>query len=43
MTTSHTPKVPISYYHADDQVHKDRLAQALGSMAIGKSVSPRDI
>ena len=45
MTTcqSHKHKVFISYYHADDQVYKDRLGQALDSKAIDKSVSPGDI
>ena len=43
--TSNIPrhKVFISYYHADDQVYKDRLVQALDSKAIDKSVSPGDI
>lgn len=36
-------KVFISYYHEDDQEHKDRLVQALDSKAIDKSVSPGDI
>ncbi len=36
-------KVFISYCHADDQVYKDRLVQALDSKAIDKSVSPGDI
>lgn len=38
-----TPKIFISYYHADDQEYKNRLVQALTSKAIDKSVSPGDI
>ena len=36
-------KVFISYYHSDDQDYKDRLAQALESKFVDKSVSPGDI
>ena len=36
-------KVFISYYHDDDQEYKDRLAQALDSKAVDKSVSQGDI
>ena len=45
MTTNQVPrhKVFISYYHADDQEYKNRLAQALNSKLIDKSVSPGDI
>ena len=45
MTTNQitSPKVFISYYHADDQVYKDRLVQALDSKTMDMSVSPGDI
>ena len=45
MSTNQIPrhKVFISYYHADDQIYKDRLVDALGSKAIDRSVSPGDI
>ena len=43
MNQAPTPKVFISYYHADDQEYKNRLVQALDSKAIDKSVSPGDI
>ena len=43
MNQAPTPKVFISYYHADDQEYKNRLVQALSSKAIDKSVSPGDI
>ena len=36
-------KVFISYYHADDQEYKDRLAQALDSTFVDKSVSQGDV
>ena len=43
MNQAPTPKVFISYYHADDQEYKNRLVQALSSKAIDKSVSPGGI
>ena len=36
-------KVFISYYHADDQIYKDHLVQALDSKVVDKSVSQGDI
>ena len=36
-------KVFISYFHADDQVYKDRLVQALESKFVDQSVSQGDI
>ena len=43
MTDVPRHKVFISYYHENDQEYKNRLAQALDSKFVDKSVSQGDI